>query len=88
MKYEDIKECKCPECKVVLHASDCAVHNEPAYPKGECSCGATKTKPLTEEEILDLCLSGGVQQWLQQKIGSLSAPLSEHTVLERRDERN
>jgi hypothetical protein len=24
------------------HASDCAVHNEPAYPKGECDCGADK----------------------------------------------
>lgn len=22
------------------HASDCAVHNEPAMPKGPCSCGA------------------------------------------------
>ena len=21
------------------HASDCATHNEPAYPKGECDCG-------------------------------------------------
>lgn len=24
-----------------LHASDCAVHNEPAYPAGPCDCGAT-----------------------------------------------
>ena len=23
------------------HASDCAVHNEPAYPNGPCNCGAT-----------------------------------------------
>ena len=22
------------------HLSDCAVHNEPAYPKGYCNCGA------------------------------------------------
>lgn len=22
------------------HDSDCAVHSEPAYPKGECNCGA------------------------------------------------
>ena len=21
------------------HYSDCAVHNEPAYPKGDCDCG-------------------------------------------------
>ncbi|MFA6125483.1 hypothetical protein [Sphingomonas sp.] len=24
------------------HASDCAKHNEPAYPAGECDCGAQK----------------------------------------------
>ena len=23
----------------VKHWSDCAVHSEPAYPKGECDCG-------------------------------------------------
>jgi len=23
-----------------IHESDCAVHNEPAYPKGKCDCGA------------------------------------------------
>lgn len=24
----------------VMHDSDCAVHNEPAYPAGPCDCGA------------------------------------------------
>ncbi len=24
----------------ILHDSDCAVHNEPAYPNGLCNCGA------------------------------------------------
>ena len=47
----DIKEalngCQCPECQVAIHASDCAVHNEPAYPKGECNCGA---QPEQEKE--------------------------------------
>jgi hypothetical protein len=33
--------CQCPACKVAPHASDCAVHNEPAYPTGECNCGAS-----------------------------------------------
>lgn len=32
--------CQCPECQVTPHASDCAVHNEPAYPKGACNCRA------------------------------------------------
>jgi hypothetical protein len=25
--------------KLAQHWSDCAVHSEPAYPKGECDCG-------------------------------------------------
>lgn len=25
------------------HKSDCAAHNEPAYPNGECDCGAEPT---------------------------------------------
>ena len=32
--------CQCETCKTVLHKTDCAVHNEPAMPKGECDCGA------------------------------------------------
>lgn len=24
----------------IIHDSDCAVHNEPAYPNGPCDCGA------------------------------------------------
>lgn len=30
--------CKDGECS---HASDCAVHNEPAHPSGTCDCGAS-----------------------------------------------
>ena len=37
---EQPKGCQCAACKVTPHASDCAVHNEPAYPKGACNCGA------------------------------------------------
>ncbi len=32
------------------HASDCAVHNEPALPKGPCDCGASK---ITRDQIID-----------------------------------
>jgi len=31
-----------------VHWSDCAVHNGPAYPAGECDCGATE--PWNEDE--------------------------------------
>lgn len=26
---------------MLIHKSDCATHNEPAYPNGPCDCGAT-----------------------------------------------
>lgn len=33
------KICGCGECSAdYQHKSDCAVHNEPALPKGECDC--------------------------------------------------
>lgn len=37
--------CQCEACKVVKHASDCSVHNEPAHPNGPCDCRA----------VADLC---------------------------------
>ena len=36
---QEIEQCQCPECQIKPHASDCAVHSEPAYPKGKCNCG-------------------------------------------------
>lgn len=46
-----LSSCQCPECRVALHASDCAVHNEPAYPNGECNCGVQRTwAGLTEAQ--------------------------------------
>ena len=44
------EHCMCEACKDgVLHWSDCAVHNEPAYPRGECSCGVTPNAELRGE---------------------------------------
>jgi hypothetical protein len=34
--------CQCDACKEVKHDSDCAVHNEPAYPKGKCNCRVSR----------------------------------------------
>lgn len=39
-KHEPKKRSK----RVVEHASDCAVHNAPAYEPGRCTCGATITE--------------------------------------------
>lgn len=37
------EHCQCEACRDgTIHASDCAVHNEPAYPKGPCNCDAGK----------------------------------------------
>ena len=43
---QEIEQCQCTECQIKPHASDCAVHSETAYPKGECDCGAqTEQEP-------------------------------------------
>ena len=34
--------CQCPACEKTSHTSDCAVHNAPAFPVGECDCGAQR----------------------------------------------
>ncbi len=35
------EHCQCPACRAgTTHASDCAVHNAPALPRGACDCGA------------------------------------------------
>lgn len=48
------------------HYSDCAVHNEPAYPKGECDC---KTKspeiiPTVPDNMQDWAKLDGATAWL------------------------
>ena len=58
---EALNGCQCSECQVAIHASDCAVHNEPAYPKGECNCGAQPEhepaghggRPMTLRECME-----------------------------------
>ena len=71
------KGCQCPSCKVTPHASDCAVHNAPAYPIGECNCEAQpEQKPVAWRNAAlrvgeDLCSVGPfgyydmtAEQWL------------------------
>jgi len=44
-----INRCQCKECRKlpdgVGHWSDCAVHNTPADPNGECNCDLCKINP-------------------------------------------
>lgn len=48
---EALSSCQCSECKVAIHASDCAVHSEPAYPKSECNCGAQPSVSVEQEPV-------------------------------------
>ena len=44
--YREPAYCQCGSCTAtVRHKSDCAVHNEPAYPAGPCDCGAAPKIP-------------------------------------------
>ena len=47
------EQCQCPNCRVTLHASDCAVHNEPAYPKGACNCGAQQYNATSDHQLME-----------------------------------
>lgn len=44
-----------PLVPAIQHWSDCAVHNEPAYPKGDCDCGGYTTPPAApmQEPVID-----------------------------------
>jgi hypothetical protein len=41
-----------PENKTFSHWSDCAVHNEPAYPAGACDCGVAQ-EPVEFDSFLE-----------------------------------
>jgi hypothetical protein len=60
------EHCQCPECQVLPHESDCAVHNEPAYPAGECDCKAQllsiKQMQGWVKETWEKCLTEAHQQ--------------------------
>lgn len=37
----------------VIHDSDCSLHNEPAYPNGDCDCSVS-TQEITKDNILEV----------------------------------
>jgi hypothetical protein len=50
-KLQEPAHCQCPACKDgIIHASDCAVHNGPAYSLGPCDCGVEKTRRRAMDE--------------------------------------
>jgi len=62
--------CQCPECQIKPHTSDCAVHNEPAYPKGRCDCGAQP-----EQEPVGRFAKFTDNIWREVTDGSAGVPL-------------
>lgn len=86
--------CQCPECQVTPHASDCAVHNEPAYPNGACNCRAQpEQEPVAWRNAAlrvgeDLCSVGPfgyydmtAEQWLDWALSvvTVHTPPPQHT---------
>jgi hypothetical protein len=77
-----INGCQCKECRKlpdgVGHWSDCAVHNEPADPNGECNCSLCRINPLytklaqiAYDTILQTMLEGEAKhgdEWLHKSI--------------------
>ena len=60
-----------------LHWSDCAVHNEPAYPAGPCDCGVAQEPVATidslEQEIYENTrefVSFNVMEWLLNRLST------------------
>jgi hypothetical protein len=45
-------DCQCEACKPHSHASDCAVHNMPAYPNGPCNCGVSPPADAGKVSVL------------------------------------
>jgi len=56
-----------PAQEPVAHWSDCAVHNEPAYPKGECDCGGY-TPPAAQRPWVELTGNEWFEWWRVSKI--------------------
>jgi len=49
-QIQESRHCECGYCLgYITHSSDCAVHNEPAEPNGECNCNVLKAKEKSNE---------------------------------------
>jgi hypothetical protein len=71
--------CQCTACKDgIIHASDCAVHNGPAYPAGPCDCGPTQ--PADNPYGYDWSMLEAAQESLREhmaRIKELEAQLAQ-----------
>jgi hypothetical protein len=51
-----------------LHDSDCAVHNEPAYPAGPCDCGVELPEPLISYKATFATIKGYTAEQMREAI--------------------
>jgi len=70
------EHCQCPACSEgVIHSSDCAVHNGPAFPVGQCDCDATSAPAMVDS------LAERVLSFAPQLVGvSSREPSIEHLI--------
>ncbi len=74
-----------PLVPAIQHWSDCAVHNEPAYPKGDCDCGGYTTPPAApvHDDLADfiagaLGVSRATAYDMMREALKEAAPVQEH----------
>ena len=60
------------------HDSDCAVHNEPAYPAGKCDCSVSKKKQDNGTTHYAGCIQAGPKHYecALQEIGRLRGTIT------------
>lgn len=70
--YDFMGDLLCEKCAtgndqedVMGHDSDCAVHSEPAYPAGECSCGACEKLAAAQRELAACRKAFAIYAWRQ-----------------------
>lgn len=71
--------CQCEACQMNgIHASDCAVHNEPAYPNGPCDCGAAVSQAADQSgDATDMIArSVTTDDWIGRQVAQAKAELA------------
>jgi hypothetical protein len=67
-----------------LHWSDCAVHNGPAYPAGECDCGAAQG-PVTYSSVAYKLAQKELGRLVAENFGRMPQDKWADSVLDLRD---
>lgn len=58
---DNIRELKEQAMQKVIHDSDCSLHNEPAYPNGDCDCSVS-TQEISKDNIVEVLKFNNIDQ--------------------------